>query len=318
TADGVPYPPRRLHARVPQELDGIVCRAIGIDPAEEPLTTPAELAQALGRVPRTPLPLFAGPSAPRRDDTAPRPRQDAPPAATGPTSTVPAAVPTTGFDFDGPGRGGHGRAGSHRLSGPARHDRPPVNRRLIAVAATLATIVVGVGGWQLSQFGGGPPVARNTPPATSAPADPVKLTISSATGFDPTRPDRPDPTARGTGNLAIDGSTRTAWHTQTYHTANFGMLKDGLGVLLDMGHPVDIETVRVTLPSGSGKLELRVGNTKEMSALDVVATASDTAEKVDLKPAEAAKGQYVLLWFTELPVGFKAEVSDVDVLGPAG
>jgi hypothetical protein len=321
TVDGMPSPPRRLHPAVPQELDTIVCRAIGIDPAPgEELTNPAALARALGRVPRTPLPLFAGPasapsSAPRRDDPAPPPMR-----TTGTTGTVPAGFELGGQDHGhgGTGHAGSGRGGSHRHGAHARPDRPPVNRRLIAVAAALAVAIVGVGGWQLSRVGGEPPAARGTSPATSAPAEPARLTIASATGFDPTRPDHPDPTAQSTGGLAIDGSAKTAWRTQTYHSAGFGMLKDGLGVLLDMGRPVNVETVRVTLPSGSGTLELRVGDSDRLDALKVVATASDTARKVDLKPTEATQGQYVLLWFTKLPVGFKAEVSDVDVLGSAG
>jgi hypothetical protein len=328
TVEGRPYPPRQLNGAVPPELDTIVRRALGIDPdpGPEPLVTPAVLAKALGGVPRTPLPLFAGPATgpvpTRRRDTAPPSPQASRPtaarAATGPTTTVPAAVPFSDAEFGESAPGiGHG---SHRMGGADRTGRVPVNRRLITVAAAAATaVVIGVGGWQLTHDGDGRPSASRTKaPATAAPAASAKLTIASATGFDPTRSDHPDPTAQSTGKYAVDDSATTAWHTQRYASANFGMLKDGLGVLLDMGKPVKVEDVRVTLPGGGGTLQLRVGNSADLNALKVVASSPGAVGKVDLKPAETAEGQYVLLWFTKLPSDFKAQVSDVDVLGSTG
>ncbi|RMI36141.1 protein kinase family protein, partial [Actinomadura harenae] len=57
--------PRLVQAGVPSAVDDIVCRSLGLPapasgPDAEAITTPAEFAAALRRVPRTPLPLFAG------------------------------------------------------------------------------------------------------------------------------------------------------------------------------------------------------------------------------------------------------------------
>ena len=74
----------------------------------------------------------------------------------------------------------------------------------------------------------------------------------------------------------------------------------------------------MTLPSGGGTLQLRVGSSENLNALKVVASSPGAAGKLDLKPAETAEGRYVLLWFTKLPSDLKAQVSDVDVLGSTG
>ncbi|WP_230421527.1 protein kinase family protein [Actinomadura soli] len=57
--EGVLYAPRQVQAGISHAIDAIVCRCLGIGPAEA-LASPADLARALRGVPRTPLPLFAG------------------------------------------------------------------------------------------------------------------------------------------------------------------------------------------------------------------------------------------------------------------
>ncbi|HEX2316764.1 MAG TPA: protein kinase family protein, partial [Thermomonospora sp.] len=61
---GVYRAARQVQAGVPPALDAIICRALGLPlpNGQEPLATPADLAAALKGVPRTPLPLFAGPA----------------------------------------------------------------------------------------------------------------------------------------------------------------------------------------------------------------------------------------------------------------
>ena len=58
--------------------------------------------------------------------------------------------------------------------------------------------------------------------------------------------------------LLVDGDPATAWTTERYSSAAFGNLKDGVGVLLDLGRPVPIAEVRL-LGLGPGQsLQLRV------------------------------------------------------------
>lgn len=329
-------------------------------PDQEPLTTPAALAKALRGVPRTPLPLFAGlgthptpavprpapprtppprqasgsptqtvPDPARRQPPSPRPapqagssrsgprRPAAQPARPGATRATPTAHGSTGHGSTGHGSAGRGTPNEFTRPAPVR---PPVNRPLIAVAAAVATIVVGIGAWKITTMGDGGQgsTATTSPPATSAPPAPGKLQIARASGFDPTQPDHPDPTAQSTGQEAVDSSPSSAWRTQTYASADFGRLKGGLGVMLDMGRPVKIDNVRATLPGGGGgTLQLRVGSAPELASLKMVDRSSSSGT-VTLKPTQPAEGQYVLLWFTKLPSGLKAQISDVDVFGWTG
>jgi hypothetical protein len=73
--------------------------------------------------------------------------------------------------------------------------------------------------------------------------------------------------AMGTGDdpqdahLAIDGLRGTAWHSDWYTTPGFGNLYLGTGLIVDMGRPVTVTAVRVTLGAAAGAhFQIRVGN----------------------------------------------------------
>jgi hypothetical protein len=123
-----------------------------------------------------------------------------------------------------------------------------------------------------------------------------------------------------TAPLAIDGSRATAWRTDWYTTAQFGNLYPGTGLLLDMGRPVTVTAVRVTLGRAPGAdLQLRVGGAPVLADLPAVAHAAGAGGVVHLRPASPAHGRYVLLWFTSLPPNpdgtFQASVYDVRLAG---
>ena len=62
-------------------------------------------------------------------------------------------------------------------------------------------------------------------------------------------------------HLAIDGLRGTAWHTDWYTTSRFGNLYAGTGLIVDMGHPVTITGVRLTLGLAAGAdVAIRVGD----------------------------------------------------------
>jgi hypothetical protein len=115
----------------------------------------------------------------------------------------------------------------------------------------------------------------------------------------------PDGAANG-DNPQIAGRVLTdpasGWLTQWYATPNFGALKQGTGLLLDMGRTVTIATVRLTLGGYPGaNLELRLGANPEFSALPVAASASNAGTVVSLPLKASVRARYVLLWFTKLP-----------------
>ena len=102
--------------------------------------------------------------------------------------------------------------------------------------------------------------------------------------------------------LAVSGNPATPWSSQWYATPQFGNLKTGTGLLLDMGHPVTVSSVRLSLVSRSGAdLELRAGAKPVPAWLTQVATASNAGGTVQFRPSAPVHARYLLIWFTKLP-----------------
>ena len=119
---------------------------------------------------------------------------------------------------------------------------------------------------------------------------------------------------------AIDASHATAWRTDWYTTARFGNLYPGTGLLLDMGHPVTITGVRISLGSAPGAaLQIRVGAARGLGQRPPAARAAGAAGVLRLRFSRPAHGRYVLLWFTRLPADpagtFQASVYNIKLTG---
>ncbi|MCG5215653.1 protein kinase family protein [Streptosporangium sp. KLBMP 9127] len=285
--------PRQVTAGVPGYLDTITCRAV-IPEARRgltPLANPAEVADALGGVPRpTPVAVSAvPPSVPiaadedvRFEMTRPRPEF---------TGMIPAPRPP------------------HKQGGM-------VNRVLMAAVVLLVMAAVGLGAWTLGRNIGSPgDTQAESTPTPSVAVEPKIVKAESASGFDPLGDDREEHPELA--RFAIDGKPDTEWHTTNYNSADLGRLKDGVGLLLDMGKPVKVADVIATLSKASGAtVELKVGDSRELSSLKTVARQRNVSGKVTLTPETAASGQYVLIWFTRLPMDqgkFRGTIYDVVV-----
>ena len=150
-----------------------------------------------------------------------------------------------------------------------------------------------------------PASAAPTPSATApAPAQTAAVTalpIASAAGFGP------GGLADGDNSqVASNAITRGApgpWQSQWYATAQFGNLKQGTGLLLDLGRTATITSVRIDLASYQGaNLQLRVGDTDgALSSLRVAAAADNVGGTVRLHLRSPQQARYVLIWFTLLP-----------------
>jgi hypothetical protein len=137
-----------------------------------------------------------------------------------------------------------------------------------------------------------------SPTPTAAPPEQAIVPVS-AVAFGP------DGTADGDNpQLASRVLTDPAmgWVTQWYATPGFGDLKQGTGLLLDMGRTVTVATVKLTLGSPPGtELQVRLGTAPDPSALSVVATGTATGDTLSLPLTAPARARYVLVWFTRLP-----------------
>ncbi|MDH2425549.1 protein kinase family protein [Sphaerisporangium sp. TRM90804] len=296
--DGKICTPRQVTAGVPGFLDAITCRALLQESRRglPPLSTPAEVAEALAEVPRpAPVPVSGMPpalalrsEAPDDLDTMRPPRPSSPPRP--------------------PARSRRRESGG--MAGKA----------MVALIVVLVIAAVGLGAWTLGRNLGKPP----TPPAASAEpskaASPKLVAVkpSAARGFDPQGTDRdehPEIT-----QLAIDGKSSTEWHTDSYQSAEFGRLKEGVGLLLDMGRQTSVADVVVSLGDAPGaSVQLRVGDNPDLGDLKKAAEQENVSGTVTLTPSRPASGQYVLIWFTRLPAfegKFRGTIYDVVVHSP--
>lgn len=136
-------------------------------------------------------------------------------------------------------------------------------------------------------------------PAAGAPLEPVSVVSVDPSG--------------GSGFQSADSG---GWRTQTYTTAEFGNLKDGVGLLVDLGTAQEVGTVSLTGASAGLSVELRAGDdaSDDPGHFEVVDTATTGGAATDLSAADAEASRYWLVWVTELAPsgdGFAAGIEDL-------
>ena len=147
-------------------------------------------------------------------------------------------------------------------------------------------------------------LAANPSVAESA-APPVEvLTAVSATAIGPlgaSDGDHPQ-----LAQYVLDPQSGMSWLTHWYASAHFGALKEGTGLLLDMGRVVTIRQVQLALAGGPGfggaDVEIRIGDTPDLANAKPVAVAEGVGGWVMPKLSSPTTGRYVQVWFTKLPL----------------
>jgi Helix-turn-helix domain len=169
------------------------------------------------------------------------------------------------------------------------------------------------------------PARHNRRPAAAATAGPaaaerpaVVLTPAGIAAFGPGGTGQSDDPHSAA--LAIDGNSRTAWHTSWYTTPDFGRLQSGTGLLLDMGQPVTVFSATVLFgPAPGGVFQLRAGNSPAPASLQTVAQAADPGRAVTVRVGRQVRARYLLVWITRLPPDdtgtYQASIYDIAVRG---
>ncbi|MFV2102202.1 protein kinase family protein [Micromonospora sp. LOL_024] len=178
------------------------------------------------------------------------------------------------------------------------------------------------------------PVAApsSSAPVTDEPAAPAirDLKISGARIIDPDSSNRSE--VRDAEKV-FDGDRDEGWSTETYNRSNFGNLKRGMGVWVDLGGEHTVKSVQVNLSDTGASAELLTGTIDAPSTGagdDQVLTAyqkgrigqpfethDGTTMTFDGFDADK-KYRYLLFWITELPPnggGFKVGVQEISVKG---
>jgi eukaryotic-like serine/threonine-protein kinase len=318
-ADGAPLTPRQVSAAVPANIDALTCRALfqrpsGHDPA---LSTPAMLAEALATV-ASPDPL----PAPAESTTSFRAPADRGYRPNGPTSPY----PETG-DSD-PALRSRGGASYRRPP-----DRSPARAAFISTAIVIVLVAAGVVGWALSHRGNhqtaAPPTRGASSSSAPSAAASVVLAPVGANSFDALGNDGGNEDGDG-AKYAIDNNSSTFWHTDYYLTyPNFGNLKKGTGLILDMGKQVRLSQVAVQFGTTCcADVNIEIGNNdtpvpSTLSTFTTVASSTRADGVTTFNVTSNTTGRYVLIWITRLPprAGFpgeyQADIYNVVVRGSA-
>ncbi|MEU9861685.1 protein kinase family protein [Streptomyces sp. NPDC047971] len=300
-------PPDQVRAGVHRGLSEIAMRALANDGAtasrqEPPCTTPDELAKAVAAMPRIrpPEPEFAAPPEYQRttyqQGTYGRPQQRPGVAATQPVMAPPAPLES--------------RTG----------------RALKWAVSALLIAALGLGSWQiadrlLDQNKVDEPTQTTQPDNNDedekAPEGGKPVTIVSAHDFDPEGDGAETPSEI---KNAYDGNPSTSWQTSIYYGySNFGRLKEGVGLVLDLGSVQQVGKVDVTF-EGATSVQLRLApenaSARPTSASDFTTLAQSSGTQVSLAPPKAVKTRYVLVWLTDLPGsggGYRGKITDIKI-----
>jgi eukaryotic-like serine/threonine-protein kinase len=314
--------PRQVRAGVPDHLDNLTMdlldRRLAVPPAEM-------LAAELGRLDNLPEQPYDQPY----EQSYQQPYERSYDVAAYPDTYEPEpAAPVSGT---GPIR--FSRTGEEA---PAK----PSGRKIALGLAGLAVIgviglLVGLNllvGSDDSASPAGNPDGGDTgtpPPASEQPtgeAAPLALEPGQVRIVDPPQGNRAE--LAGV-EAVVDDDLNTGWASDTYTTADFGSLKPGMGILINLGQPRHVSTVEVALANAGATAEILVGQEDPGNSTAGDDEIYQTYEPVG-DPQEGgpnmvfsafdaqATYQYLMVWFTELPAtgdGFRVEVQQVVVQG---
>ncbi len=237
----------------------------------------------------------------------------------------------TGQDWTGQ-RSGHGTGSLPPVWGPdmddarggPRRDAGKSWLRLAVIVATCLLLVFAVivafnlGRSSTDDAGSsGQDAAAQQP--DDQPAQPHS--IASVDDFDP-QGDPPYDENPESAALAIDGKPGTAWQTMSYYgNPQLGLLKDGVGLLVDLGEPVDVSQVRLTMIGQPNSVELLAapegaGTPTSTDGLRQVASADNAGTQIDLDLDKPVTTQYLVVWLTSLPPGgggYQGQIAEIVV-----
>lgn len=170
----------------------------------------------------------------------------------------------------------------------------PLLLLLLGAAAVAVGLVVG----RLEL--GGPLGVRPAQPSPPRQRVAEPIAIVAATPHDP--PPGGGDEHDGEAPLAVDGDPATAWLTEGYESPDLGGIKDGVGLVLDLGGTREVTEVSLVTPNPGWTFELRPFEDGEggPSLRGTGGEASWTAEGETTVTIEPTEMSAVMIWITEL------------------
>ncbi|WKV73068.1 protein kinase family protein [Streptomyces sp. PCS3-D2] len=310
--------PDQVRAGVHRGLGEVAMRALANDGAtasrQEPAcTTPEELSKAVAAMPRI------------------RPPE--------PAFTAPPEYQHTTYQ-----QGSYGRTTPSGVTTVQRTVVPPpaplqsrTGRALKWGVAALLIAALGLGSWQLAdtllergtQKGNSGTSNNNTKPGTDDSGEkkePTQIAITGAQEYAPDgKPQNPEDVSK-----TYDEDASSYWRTKSYFDGPEVKIKDGLGIVYDLGSEQEVSAASIALKHGGSHTTLTLYATDSKSPKGSVdsmvkiagITTSDT--NLQLAAEKPVKTRYVLVWITAMPqapadmfsdAGYKQAITDVKFSG---
>jgi hypothetical protein len=184
-----------------------------------------------------------------------------------------------------------------------------------------------------AQAGAGATTGGKTDDPTETPvAQPKQIPLSASMVriVDPPKGDRED---TGQAAFTVDNDPNTVWETQRFTQADFGHLKKGMGVLINLGTPRRLAEITVETSDPGVGVDIRTGTADYGNSSDGDKKIVDTYKKLGDGDTEKTSGtrtvfsvfdanqkyQYVLVFLTTLPRvdggGYKVSVNKIELTG---
>jgi eukaryotic-like serine/threonine-protein kinase len=296
-----PPRPRLVRAGVPRELEAITMRLLAREPdARFPSAT--DVRAALLGAGAQDGPTTGEAPATAGNDGRGAGRVPPPPPPTG-AVPMPVGAPPLGTPPGG---------------APVRFresERSWLVPTLVVVVVAVALGVAGllIKGSSANLFGDDEPSggAESNPP-------PGPIHIARTVDFDPQGdPPNQEHHAEAVAGLAIDGKDDTSWRTENYGSQEFGRLKSGVGLILELDKAQDIGSLELDSTSAGWQAQIYVAD-KAGTTLDEwgdpAATIGNGVAGTANKASIGKKGSAVLVWFTRLGTERRVVVSEVRLL----
>jgi serine/threonine-protein kinase len=151
---------------------------------------------------------------------------------------------------------------------------------------------------------------RDTPSSGTAPLG-VPPDVVRAVDFDPGGDGSEHPESV---DAAFDEDGSTSWTTERYNSADFGGIKDGVGLRLDLAQQSDVSVVEIDTAEGGWSAAIYVAD----APADTIegwgfpaGSIDDAGDDASITLESAASGSTVLVWFTQLPSSGRIVVDEV-------
>ena len=149
---------------------------------------------------------------------------------------------------------------------------------------------------------------------------PTQLQIVSIVPFDPACNDQVEHPEKI--DFINDGDSNTGWYTERYTTADFGKLKEGVGLIISLGPPQQLNRLRISSPTIDWSFEIFASENTGgaiQSWGEPVASRNEVSGTITVDLNDTP-GATLLLWITSLgrelaAGGHRVTVTEVSITG---